>query len=121
MIGLVKSPFHCVKEIHSGAIHPYLAKGETVLKQFKNLNMDCFLTNKRMIFTYTDRAKNRLVEEIEIEFVPYRSIERFTYIGSDKISTYNLEVTFCNSMVLVFSSYSKVDATALRNFFNEHI
>ncbi len=121
MIGLVKTAFHLVKEMHTGSIYPYIPKGETILKQFKNFDMDCFFTSRHMVFIHTNKMYNDFVEDTEIEYIPYRSVDHFTYTGSDKVSTYNLEVTFRNSISIMFTSYTKVDAIILREFLNEHI
>lgn len=102
---------------HSAKLQSYLADGEAILRTFHSFDIAAFFTDKRLVFIYTSKTP----EEFEIEFVPYRTIERFNLLLSDKLSTYTLELFFPDKITLAFAVTEKCDAIALKNLLEKHI
>ena len=87
MISLIRSSF--VEAVDPEALlsvlTPYLIKDEKVIKIFESIDFFAHFTNKRIIFTYRIESSLKL-RQFEIEFLPYKSIERFSYIYDEKLS-----------------------------------
>jgi len=117
MIGVVKSPFYPDKTEKGLGIQQFLANGEEIVRTFKSVDMNVFFTNKRIILAYIEKS----LGEVKIEFVSYRSIERFTYLSSENLNTYNVEVFFPNCIVLQFTFSSQSEAFNFIKLLDGHI
>ena len=116
MIGLSNSSFYESNEAldnkYLSNLSPYFLKNEKIFKSFKNFDCFAHFTNKRIIFTYCkDGRFNPL--HFEIEFLPYRSIQRFSALFDDKLLHYSIELTVFDIPVLNFILPDKAAASAL--------
>ena len=105
MIGLSNTSFYesneSLDDKYLSNLSPYFLKDEKIFKTFKNLDFFAHFTNKRIIFTYCpDNPLNP--SHFEIEFLPYRSIQRFSLLADDKLLHYSIELTVFDIPVLNF-------------------
>ncbi|MBQ2932586.1 MAG: PH domain-containing protein [Clostridia bacterium] len=93
MIGLSNSSFYESNEAldnkYLSNLSPYFLKNEKIFKSFKNFDCFAHFTNKRIIFTYCNGGRFN-PSHFEIEFLPYRSIQRFSALFDDKLSHYSI-------------------------------
>ena len=108
MISLIRSSF--VEAVDPEALlsvlPPYLIKDEKVIKTFESIDFFAHFTNKRIIFTYRIESTLKL-RQFEIEFLPYKSIERFSYIYDEKLSKGTIQTSVCDVGFLNFSIKDK--------------
>lgn len=116
MIGLVKSTFFEIKESSITFPKIHLCTEEMILKSFKSIDICAFFTNKRIIFTKLTSISN----ELEIEYVPYRTIQRFTFLDSNKLKSYTIELTL-PELILFFSTDIQSDAFSFKKLLDEYI
>lgn len=116
MIGLIKSTFFEDKELSINFPKTYLYKEESILKSFKSVNIYAYFTNRRIIFTKVTSISN----ELEIEYVPYRTIQRFTFLISNKLNSYTIELTLAE-LSLYFTTSIQSDAFSFKKLLDKYI
>ncbi len=116
MIGFVKSTFFESKESSITLPKTYLYKEEMILKSFKSVDIFAYFTNKRIIFTKLPNISN----ELEIEYIPYRTIQRFTFLISNKLKSYTIELTL-PELSLFFTTNIQSDAFSFKKLLDEYI
>lgn len=100
MIGLLKMPFFkrdkALDEMYMTEIGLYLLDDEKIderLPMFVSGDVAAFFTDKRLVFVRKPQNKSGFDKVFEIEFLPYRSIQRFSLLKSNIERAYNIYVT----------------------------
>ena len=122
MIGLSNTSFYesneSLDDKYLSNLSPYFLKDEKIFKSFKNFSHFAHFTNKRIIFTYCKGGRFN-PSHFEIEFLPYRSIQRFSALFDDKLSHYSIELTAFDIPVLNFILPDKATASKLAEDISE--
>ncbi len=122
MIGLSNSSFYESTEAldnkYLSNLSPYFLEDEKVFKSFKNFSHFAHFTNKRIIFTYCPNSALS-PSHFEIEFLPYRNIQRFSALFDDKLSHYSIELTVFDIPCLNFILPDKATAANLAKAISE--
>ncbi len=116
MIGLIKSTFFENEEASTTFPKIYLYAEEIILKSFKSVDIYAHFTNKRIIFS----KLTSISDEVEIEYVPYNTIHRFTFLISNKLKSYTIELTL-PELSLFFTVNIQSDNFSFKKLLDEYI
>ncbi len=100
MIGCLRMPFFkrdkALDEMYLTEIRLYLLEDEKIdenLPMFVSGDVAALFTHKRMVFVRKPQNMSGFEKVLEIEFLPYKSIQRFSLLKSNIERAYNIYVT----------------------------
>ena len=109
MIGLVRMPFfkreNVFDGVHMTEIGLYLLKDEKIDKElpmFVSGDVVAIFTDKRMVFVRKPEKVNGFEKAFEMEFLPYKSIQRFSMLKSNIEKAYNIYVNVSENLEFSF-------------------
>ena len=99
MIAFLKSTFFKTEKIfdraYMGCLEMLLLEGEEFVKSvspYKSGEVVAWFTNKRIIFTSSAVSLRVPGKTAEVEFLPYRSIKRYTFLNGNSGSEFKVDI-----------------------------
>ena len=99
MIAFLKSTFFKTEKIfdraYMGCLEMLLLEGEEFVKSvspYKSGEVVAWFTNKRIIFTSSAVSLSVPGKTAEVEFLPYRSIKRYTFLNGNSGSEFKVDI-----------------------------
>ena len=110
-------------EVYMSFIKAHKLDGEDFIKElspYKSLDVFAFFTNKRIIFIRTTDNVATFKNPWEIEFLPYKNIQRTNWLESKLPVSYKLEIFLHDNISFSFTSTDLSEALLLSKIIGKH-
>ena len=129
MICSLKAPFfkeeHPLEEKSMAYIKIHLVEEEKSLESlsvYKSGRVIAIFTDKRIIFAKAfDEDTTDFDQACEIQFLPYKSIQRFSFIGASIPDRYKIDVTVSGELRFSFYITDTAEAMSLSQLIGKNI
>ena len=126
MIAFLKSDFFKTEKIFDRAYMSYLERffleGEEFLKNispYKSGDVVAWFTNKRIIFTSASADFGVAGQTTEIEFLLYKSIQRYSFLDANTSEEYKIELFISDKINVSFFMTEIKDAAEVLKLIGE--
>ena len=99
MLELLEAPFFktdsVFEEVKMNYLRRHLPEGENIISElpiYKSGEVFAFFTDKRILLTNSPDTFDELNRTNEIEFLPYKSIERYIFLEATSVRKYKLDI-----------------------------
>lgn len=120
MIGCLRMPFfkrdNALDEMYMTEIRLYLLDDEKVeekIPMFVSGDVAAFFTDKRMVFVRRPQNVRGFEKILEMEFLPYKSVQNFSFLKSNFERSYNIYIALSSETEFSFSLEDFDEATRI--------
>ncbi len=103
-------------------LEQFLLEGEEIIKSmspYKSGEVVAWFTNKRIIFTSSPAEMSVPGNIWEIEFLPYKSIQRYSFLDGNTSDSFKIELFISDKLDISFFADNPDEAKGLVSFLGE--